>query len=72
MRDHQMVSIERNLKEFERLNLNIWNRSVKPPSAVQAFDPLCEVQSDKASVGKRACLGLGGRLKHEADARGRK
>lgn len=25
-------------------------RNVKPPSPIQAFDPLCEVQSDKASV----------------------
>jgi 2-oxoisovalerate dehydrogenase E2 component (dihydrolipoyl transacylase) len=27
-----------------------FNRSVKPPGLIQAFDPLCEVQSDKASV----------------------
>lgn len=26
------------------------DRIVKPPATVQAFDPLCEVQSDKASV----------------------
>jgi 2-oxoisovalerate dehydrogenase E2 component (dihydrolipoyl transacylase) len=26
------------------------DRSVKPQSSIQAFDPLCEVQSDKASV----------------------
>lgn len=28
----------------------VFNRSVKPQSSIQAFDPLCEVQSDKASV----------------------
>ena len=34
----------------QRLTLNSSRRSVKPSQAVQAFDPLCEVQSDKASV----------------------
>lgn len=29
---------------------NLFRRSVKPLASVQAFDPLCEVQSDKASV----------------------
>lgn len=32
-----------------RPNLNVC-RSIKPLATVQAFDPLCEVQSDKASV----------------------
>lgn len=28
----------------------MYRRSIKPKASVQAFDPLCEVQSDKASV----------------------
>ena len=36
--------------EYIKLNTMDYYRSVKPQGAVQAFDPLCEVQSDKASV----------------------
>jgi 2-oxoisovalerate dehydrogenase E2 component (dihydrolipoyl transacylase) len=32
------------------LNILLCDRSVKPTARIQAFDPLCEVQSDKASV----------------------
>ena len=41
--------VSSNMKTFLTDNLDTF-RSVKPLAVVQAFDPLCEVQSDKASV----------------------
>jgi 2-oxoisovalerate dehydrogenase E2 component (dihydrolipoyl transacylase) len=35
---------------FQLLNILLCARSVKPTAKIQAFDSLCEVQSDKASV----------------------
>ena len=46
--DHSYGSWKSRLKLISFFRL--FNRSVQPSSVVQAFDPLCEVQSDKASV----------------------
>ncbi|KZT68828.1 CoA-dependent acyltransferase [Daedalea quercina L-15889] len=45
LKEFKLADIGEGITECEVIR---WN--VKPPSPIQAFDPLCEVQSDKASV----------------------
>ena len=52
MRGHKMVGTHVPAGAFQPLTIisPLLCRSVRPAAKIQAFDPLCEVQSDKASV----------------------